>query len=47
MFLNFYFYFNFCTLLCENAQKQKTARSTMAYYVQVFLYNAAKQMFTC
>jgi hypothetical protein len=35
--------FNFYTLLCgNNALKQKTVHSSMAYYVHVLLYNAAK-----
>jgi hypothetical protein len=33
-------------LLCgNNALKQKTLHSSMAYYVHVLLYNAGKQMF--
>jgi hypothetical protein len=35
-------------LLCgDNALKQNTLHSSVAYYVHVPLYNAAKQMFTC
>jgi hypothetical protein len=40
--------FNFYMLLYgNNALKQKTVHSSMAYYVHVLLYKAAKQMFTC
>jgi hypothetical protein len=40
--------FNFYMLLCgNNALKQKADHSSMAYYVHVLLYNAAKQMFAC
>jgi NADH:ubiquinone oxidoreductase subunit 3 (subunit A) len=39
---------NFYMFLCgNNASKQKTAHSSMAFYVHVLLYNAAKHMFTC
>jgi hypothetical protein len=31
----------------NNALKQKTVHSSMTYYVDVFLYDAAKQMFAC
>jgi hypothetical protein len=40
--------FNFYMLLCgNNALKQKTVHPSVAYYVNVLLYDAAKQMFTC
>jgi hypothetical protein len=35
--------FNFYMLCGNNALKQKTVHSSMAYYVHVLLYNAAKQ----
>jgi hypothetical protein len=42
------FNFNFYTLLCgNNALEQKTVHSSMACYVYVLVYNAAKQMFEC
>jgi hypothetical protein len=50
--INFFYstllYFKFYMLLCgNNALEQKTVHSSMAYYVHVLLYNAAKQMFMC
>jgi hypothetical protein len=38
--------FNCYMLLCgDDAQKQKAVHSSMAWYVHVLVYNAAKQMF--